>query len=258
MKLHSPSVFQFLGRHVLFLRICIDKKENNPNCYIRDRWVLANGNWGGCWSWRIQPRGRSASEHDTLLSIINGLSLVSEESDGWKCWNSWVPRKVNVFNWRALNDRTPHISNLDKRGIDIHSLLCPICETEVEDINHIMFNCPKVKAVWSKCYDWWGIPTPEISSAINIGSSNIMVQEGNKDVAKIFHGVCLVTLWAVWSWRNRVVHALNECKQKIRNEDIFSQIQILSFLWISNRCKLIGFNWSIWVNNPKAVAGAIT
>ncbi|GKB14249.1 hypothetical protein Tco_0848172 [Tanacetum coccineum] len=119
-----------------------------------------------------------------------------------------------------------------------------------------MFNRPKVKTVWSKCYDWWDILSPMINNVDNIGN-DATFQGGKKGVAKIFHGVCLITIWVVWRWRNRVVHAKDQ-KQKIRSEDIFPQIQIISLSWISNRCKLIGFDWSRWVNNPKAVADAIT
>ncbi|GKB14250.1 hypothetical protein Tco_0848173 [Tanacetum coccineum] len=46
----------------------------NPNYYIRDSWVLVNGEWRRYWSWRVQPRSRSTSELDALLSIISGLS----------------------------------------------------------------------------------------------------------------------------------------------------------------------------------------
>lgn len=49
---------------------------------IRDCWVLVNDEWGGYWSSTVQPRGRFASELDTLLSIINGLSLIPGETNG--------------------------------------------------------------------------------------------------------------------------------------------------------------------------------
>ena len=39
-------------------------------------------------------------------------------------------------------------------------------------------------------------------------------------------------------------------RHAVIDEDIFPQIQILSFLWISNRCKRLGFNWSTWISCP--------
>ncbi|GJX89544.1 putative RNA-directed DNA polymerase [Tanacetum coccineum] len=259
--------------------------DSNPNCHFFDRWVLKEDDWRGCWSWRVQPRGRSVGELHSLLSLINGLSLKTGVSDDWKwtlnsndgfsvnclsklidhqlhsspilslspTWNSWVPRKVNIFNWRVYNDGIPHLSNLDKRGIDVHSLLCPLCDLEVEDTNHVLFSCSKVKVLWVKCFDWWGLVIPlTVQTAIDL-SSSFPINFGNKWVVQAFHGVRLVTLWVVWRWRNRVVHALSDKKESIRNEDIFSQIQVLSLLWISNRCPRLGFNWSTWVSNPRGI-----
>ena len=112
-------------------------------------------------------------ELHSLISLINGLSLKTGESDDWKwalntnggfsvsclsklidkqfhsssnlgrslAWNYWVPRKVNIFIWWVFNDRIPHLSNLDKRGIHVHSLLCSLCDHEVEDINHVLVSC---------------------------------------------------------------------------------------------------------------------
>ncbi|GKB38253.1 hypothetical protein Tco_0883195 [Tanacetum coccineum] len=46
-------------------------------------------------------------------------------------------------------------------------------------------------------------------------------------------------------------------RQTVIDEDIFSQIQILSFLWISNWCKRLGFIWSTWVSCPWEVEGGM-
>ncbi|GJZ27997.1 putative RNA-directed DNA polymerase [Tanacetum coccineum] len=161
--------------------------ESNKNCFLQDRWVFLNGEWRSNWEWRIQPRGRAEGDMINLENLLNGLALESDVSDGWRwslnhnkgfsmnhlskmidssilslgClgrvfkWNNWVPRKVNIFNWRAINDRIPHLSNLDKWGIDVHSLLCPLCDSAIKDSDHILYNCQKVKSIWFKCFDWW-------------------------------------------------------------------------------------------------------
>nr|GEU87027.1 RNA-directed DNA polymerase, eukaryota, reverse transcriptase zinc-binding domain protein [Tanacetum cinerariifolium] len=116
--------------------------DSNPNFRICDRWVLEEDDWRGCWSWRVQPRGRSMGELHSLLSLINGLSL-----------RTGVPRKVNIINWRVYNDEIPHLLNLDKRGINVHSLLCPLCDLEVEDTDQVLFSCSRVKVLWVKCFD---------------------------------------------------------------------------------------------------------
>nr|GEW47445.1 RNA-directed DNA polymerase, eukaryota, reverse transcriptase zinc-binding domain protein [Tanacetum cinerariifolium] len=214
-----------------------------------------------------------------LENLLNGLALEMNVSDGWRwslnhnkgfsvnhlsemidssilspgClgrvfkWNNWVPKKVNLFHWRVINDRIPHLSNLDKRGIDVHSLLCPLCDSAITDSDHILFNCQKVKSIWLKCFDWWNF---SISAHhlyfVSLVSS--FVSHNNKWLAKICHGISLVVLWAIWKWRNRIDHTVFDSRQTVIDEDIFPQIQILSLLWISNRCKRLGFIWSTWVS----------
>ncbi|GJZ24362.1 hypothetical protein Tco_0561821 [Tanacetum coccineum] len=101
------------------------------------RKVLVNCEWGGCWSWRVEPHGRSASEFDALLSAINGLSLSLGDHDEWK-WslNANGTFSVNILSKmidkQQFSSRIPHLSNFDKRDIDVHSLLCPLCENEVD------------------------------------------------------------------------------------------------------------------------------
>ncbi|PWA59568.1 reverse transcriptase zinc-binding domain-containing protein [Artemisia annua] len=52
-------------------------------------------------------------------------------------WCKILPIKVNMLVWRAMLNHLPTRSSLDHRGIDIESLLCPCCNNNVEDSNHV-------------------------------------------------------------------------------------------------------------------------
>lgn len=60
-------------------------------------------------------------------------------------WNKNVPIKINVFLWRLTLNKLPSRMNLDRKGIDLDFLLCPICQEDVETVNHIFFNCKLAK-----------------------------------------------------------------------------------------------------------------
>nr|GFA23464.1 RNA-directed DNA polymerase, eukaryota, reverse transcriptase zinc-binding domain protein [Tanacetum cinerariifolium] len=60
-------------------------------------------------------------------------------------WNMFIPIKVNVFLWRLSLNKLPLRFNLDKRGVDVDSILCPNCSSDVETIIHILFNCEMAK-----------------------------------------------------------------------------------------------------------------
>lgn len=53
-------------------------------------------------------------------------------------WNKLVPRKVNILVWRLLLDRLPTRFNLVNRGLDIPSILCPICSNHAETAIHLL------------------------------------------------------------------------------------------------------------------------
>ncbi|GJT88897.1 RNA-directed DNA polymerase, eukaryota, reverse transcriptase zinc-binding domain protein [Tanacetum coccineum] len=50
--------------------------------------------------------------------------------------------------------------------------------------------------------------------------------------------------------RNRYVHAPEDQKPNILAEDIFSQVQQYSLLWIANRSSMATNEWEAWISNP--------
>nr|GEV56588.1 RNA-directed DNA polymerase, eukaryota, reverse transcriptase zinc-binding domain protein [Tanacetum cinerariifolium] len=117
--------------------------------------------WCVCWNWKVNARGRSLSGLSHLTNLVNNLTLSDGHCDGWlwrldsnnlvsvkklsdiidsrllaghclgqktHSWNRLVPRKVNIFVWRAVLNRLPVLTKIDARGIYIPSVLCPLCE----------------------------------------------------------------------------------------------------------------------------------
>nr|GEV78306.1 hypothetical protein [Tanacetum cinerariifolium] len=41
-----------------------------------------------------------------------------------------------------------------------------------------------------------------------------------------------ITLWAIWNWKNRLIHATGDDIETIKNDDIFPGIQRMAKLWI--------------------------
>ncbi|GKB77668.1 RNA-directed DNA polymerase, eukaryota, reverse transcriptase zinc-binding domain protein, partial [Tanacetum coccineum] len=66
---------------------------------------------------------------------------MSVNGDHETLWNKLVPKKVNIFVWRALRGRLPVRVELDRRGIDLDSVLCPSCNNLVETCAHCLITC---------------------------------------------------------------------------------------------------------------------
>nr|GEZ96766.1 RNA-directed DNA polymerase, eukaryota [Tanacetum cinerariifolium] len=75
-------------------------------------------------------------------------------------WNKSIPIKVNVLLWRLMLNKLPTRINLDRRGIEIDSVLYPTCHDELKTVNHSFFNCDLAKDLWSLLAKWWEMDIP--------------------------------------------------------------------------------------------------
>nr|GEV37055.1 RNA-directed DNA polymerase, eukaryota, reverse transcriptase zinc-binding domain protein [Tanacetum cinerariifolium] len=141
--------------------------EKNPNCFIIDR--ILNGLWKWDWNRSIFGGRLQADLHKLLVDIgslnieVDSDCLVSSPStDGFflVCFThkhidnfmlssslpsiSWckiIPFKDKICMWRMLMNRIPHPLNLSSRGLDLDSILRPVCNEVVESNSHLFFSC---------------------------------------------------------------------------------------------------------------------
>ncbi|GJT38145.1 RNA-directed DNA polymerase, eukaryota [Tanacetum coccineum] len=81
-------------------------------------------------------------------------------------WVKYVPIKVNVFAWKVKMDALPTRLNISHRGIDIESILCPICESGAESSRHLFFNCNLVRQISRKIALWWDVSHVDVNSIV--------------------------------------------------------------------------------------------
>ncbi|GJZ06340.1 RNA-directed DNA polymerase, eukaryota [Tanacetum coccineum] len=79
-------------------------------------------------------------------------------------WVKYVPIKVNVFAWKVKMNALPTRFNISRRGIDIESILCPLCDSGAESSNHLFFNCTVARHIFSKIVRWWDVVYKEVNS----------------------------------------------------------------------------------------------
>ncbi|GKE52148.1 RNA-directed DNA polymerase, eukaryota [Tanacetum coccineum] len=79
-------------------------------------------------------------------------------------WVKSVPIKVNIIAWKVKSNALPTRFNISRRGMDIDSIVCPICNAGVESTNHIFFQCVVVRQIMRKISSWWNIDYSEVNS----------------------------------------------------------------------------------------------
>ncbi|XP_071699262.1 uncharacterized protein [Rutidosis leptorrhynchoides] len=160
--------------------------ETDQSATVKDRMQLVNNSWIFQWAWARHLSGRLVGELEQLISVVSTSSCFDSDKDRWvfsldksgvytcksvaakldTCLlssnspaiktirNNLVPQKVGIFVWRVLKGRIATLVELDKRGIDLGSILCATCGNEIESIDHALFKCKSAVDVWKSIHKW--------------------------------------------------------------------------------------------------------
>ncbi|GKB85929.1 putative RNA-directed DNA polymerase [Tanacetum coccineum] len=233
--------------------------DRNEDCYISDR--ILNGEWSWNWSREVLG-GRNTEALNLLLAEIGNVEVGSGE-DSWQwglhsdgSFSVGVTRKhiddiilpsmitstgwnkVNIFIWRLLLDRLPRRLNLSYRGLEIPSILCPVCNVSMESTDHIFFSCDTAANVWHKIRNWSDV------SLLHLYSNSDWIEwleiwNASNARRDRMYVIIAATLWWLWRYRNNVTF----CSQSMRQCDIFDNIHLVSFSWLKSR-GVKTCNWS--------------
>ncbi|XP_071708429.1 uncharacterized protein [Rutidosis leptorrhynchoides] len=250
--------------------------EVNKEATVMDQLQFVDGNRNFSWVWSRYPRGRSMGELNALISLLSSLQPSGKSLDEW-LWkgsndgrfttkilatlvdqqkltshpsvtetivNKAIPQKVNIFIWRSLLQRIPVRVELDKRGMDLDSVLCPLCNAETESVSHALLHCDEVYKVWKGIDSWWNmdIDTSSVNAALSTIPSSINYAMGKT----IWQATMWVVTYSIWNARNKKVFS----NASWNHANILNEVQLKSFQWISKRLKKSNLEWSQWLINP--------
>ncbi|KAJ9535843.1 hypothetical protein OSB04_un001002 [Centaurea solstitialis] len=239
--------------------------------FVQGRWV--DNRWTWDWRWRREPRGREVGELRELERKLSGWEPVRDKRDGWdwsfdvgkgfsvkRCrevivegrgaqasgsgetlWCRIVPKKVNIFMWRARIGRLPSREALNDKGIDLDSILCPRCGEEVENLDHALLNCNLVKDLWLRIGRWWNKNLEGIGSLQQLLHEDLTTLKTSKGKSR-WVAVKWSVLYLLWHNRNKVV--FKNSSPVMRESFFIWQRQI--FEWICSKSKHHG-DWFEWV-----------
>lgn len=142
-----------------------------------------------------------------IFSASSAYEFICKEGSdlsGWKwLWKLKVPSKLKTFTWLILLNKLPTNELRNHRGL-CQSGLCPRCNLEIEDINHLFRGCPKAKDFWSlfRSSQWLSkdLDCPILDWITrNLKSTKISGIGNNIPWSCIF----LAIIWQIWKDRNR-------------------------------------------------------
>nr|GEU87480.1 hypothetical protein [Tanacetum cinerariifolium] len=142
-------------------------------------------------------------------------------------WVRYIPIKINVFAWRARRDCLPTRVNLMRRGVALDSVNYPLCNSDEEDIHHVLFRCEVATAVMRRVCRWWALDWQPWSSFSDWNTWFSNVRFFSK-VKRVLEGVFCVAWWSLWKLRNRTIFDASPTSRS----EIFDDIVSLSFIWL--------------------------
>ncbi|GKD01436.1 RNA-directed DNA polymerase, eukaryota [Tanacetum coccineum] len=112
------------------------------------------------WYWSLDSSGKFSVTSNKKVLDANRLPYVSSQTR----WSKEMPIKVNVTAWKVRLDCLPTRLNISRRGLDIPSILCPMCGLAAESTDHVFFRCGMSKDLFPKVCNWWNVEFREIRS----------------------------------------------------------------------------------------------
>ncbi|PWA45749.1 RNA-directed DNA polymerase, eukaryota, Reverse transcriptase zinc-binding domain protein [Artemisia annua] len=117
--------------------------------------VNLNLNGRDTWNWELDDDGVFSVKK--LSTVVEEKCLNLGVANFETVWNNLIPKKINIFAWRTMRGRLPVRVELDRKGIDLHSVSCPVCDNACESIDQGIVLCNEVMKVWSLVFGWWNL-----------------------------------------------------------------------------------------------------
>ncbi|GJR28522.1 RNA-directed DNA polymerase, eukaryota, reverse transcriptase zinc-binding domain protein, partial [Tanacetum coccineum] len=243
--IHKVELFK--SRGIDLVSFIHSKLGNKANTSF-GRW-LSEGNLSLQFSFRRAPRGGAVkSQFEMLKEKVEGCTLI-DMKDRWVWalagsgdflvasvrkliddfmlpevssktrWIKVIPIKVNVHAWKVKLDCLPTRFNISSRGMDIESILCPICGKAAESTTHIFFKCHISREILRKIARWWDIDYMEVSSYDEWLDWILNIRLSSKH-KHFFEGVCYVLWWHVWSFQNKIIFGRDLPSKAIIFDDV--------------------------------------
>ncbi|GJY97938.1 RNA-directed DNA polymerase, eukaryota [Tanacetum coccineum] len=159
----------------------LEKVEGTLLADMRDRWMLS-----------LEGSGDFSVASVRKLLDGNMLPEVASKTR----WIKVMPIKVNVHAWRVKLDCLPTRINIFRRGIQIESIICPMCGEAAKSSRHIFFSCHIAREILRKILRWWDVSYMELSSYEEWLDwiFNIRISVKHK---QILEGVCYAMWWHI-------------------------------------------------------------
>ncbi|XP_071712667.1 uncharacterized protein [Rutidosis leptorrhynchoides] len=190
-------------------------------------------------SWKCNIQGNGMFSTTTIAQLVDDKLLSIPTATFETERNKLLPQKIGLFIWRVRLNRIPDRFELDKRGIDIDSLRCPVCDNGNETIDHIFLRCSFAKDVWDRVYKWWNLGSFPHNNLEGMFKGFKHVNRSTSP-SKLWQAIERYSGYIIWQNRNQIIFR----KKKNNGPMALNKIHIKTFEWISSGSSKLKLDWS--------------
>ncbi|GJY31196.1 RNA-directed DNA polymerase, eukaryota [Tanacetum coccineum] len=157
-------------------------------------------------SFRRTARGGTEQHQMGLLQdFLEGL-ILPNVSDRWVC-SLTGDGEFSVSSVRQSHFKHDNLAtrlNLSRRGLDLPSIFCPMCNIAVESSDHLFFKCSLTKDLYTFIARWWDVSIPEFFSYDDWWEwiCNLRL---NSTLKLFLESVFYTSWWLIWNFRNKSI-----------------------------------------------------
>nr|GFA32721.1 hypothetical protein [Tanacetum cinerariifolium] len=169
------------------------------------------------WTWSLEGSGEFS-----VSSIRKTIDAAFLPCGNVKTrWVKEVPIMINILAWKVSNDYLPARFNISRRGMDIGSIVYPMCNNMVESSRYLFFSCDLSNQLMFKISRWWDLRYQEINSYEEWTDWMLSIRLPY-NLKKIFEGICYIVWWFIWDWRNQAIFGPGFRAKSMMFDDIVS------------------------------------
>ena len=160
-------------------------------------------------------------------------------------WQAKAFPNVLTTAWRALLNRIPTRESLSRRGVQMNSRVCVLCQEKEESCQHLFIECKNAQQVWSSCLKWLGLLSVQHNDIKDHFVSFHIAQASSKQNL-VLKGVWAAIVRCIWDQRNAILFR----QRVVDAEEILQMTQLKSWLWMKHRESFLNYSFADWTLNP--------
>lgn len=192
----------------------------------------------------------SFSVKSITMELAKSFSLLkSTVSNLKKIWSGVVPPRIEVFTWLAILGKINSKEKLMRLNIiPPDEAECVLCNSQIENPDHLLLQCPFSWAIWNWWLSIWGLSWV-FPRCLRDAFDQWKSIKRNPFSRKVWNAIFSIIIWSIWKERNARIFKKLRCDLKEVQDLILTRL----CWWIDGWGDPFPYSISDVIRNPSCL-----